>query len=417
MKKKLKTSLVERLKTEIAPQNPVKFLKELDVDVILDTAISVVYLYTRTSKSSRRKFILLSEIITAIGHRIRSKYNLKKDSALAAKAGAFVLFTFEAYKLIKVKIGAGTNGHSTYMVDVDDDEELSRLWDNVSEERSEKLPSLEPYTPWQTSRHPTGKSLVKTNSREVLEQLTVESHPIVFNVVNAAQAVGWRINKEVFPLVAWALRSHADAFSSIWELKVEEAKASKFREAHAINSMAKKFLDKTFYHLYSLDFRGRKYPATAYLHEQGSDLARGLLLRDDAKPITREGLDWLYISLASNWAGDAGRPDGRKTDKIPLLDRIQWAKDNEEIFLDYAKNPKVSQGWMKADAPWQFLAACIELLKLRQWQHQFWEPLSKDDTPPKGDEIDSYLIALGVDPYDYESHLECFIDGLLKSCR
>ena len=42
---------------------------------------------------------------------------------------------------------------------------------------------------------------------------------------------------------------------------------------------------------------------------------------------------------------------------------------NEEILLSYAENPKVNQGWMSADSPWQFLAACIELKKLREWQY------------------------------------------------
>lgn len=142
--------------------------------------------------------------------------------------------------------------------------------------------------------------------------------------------------------------------------------------------------------LYYFDFRGRKYPATAYLHEQGSDLAKGLLLRADSKPIGRDGFNWLLISIASNWAGDAGRDDGYKTDKIPLRDRIKWALDNEELFLAYAENPKVNQGWMKADKPWQFLAACNELMKLRVWQGQHGS---------------------SFEDYGYQSSLECYIDG------
>ena len=147
--------------------------------------------------------------------------------------------------------------------------------------------------------------------------------------------------------------------------------------------------------LYYFDFRGRKYPATAYFHEQGSDLAKGLLLRSDSKEIGIHGYEWLLISIASNWAGDAGRADGVKTDKIPLRDRIKWSMDNEEILLDYAENPKVNQGWMKADKPWQFLAACNELMKLRIWQV----------THAKA--IENGLL----DEFSYRSNLECYIDG------
>ena len=147
--------------------------------------------------------------------------------------------------------------------------------------------------------------------------------------------------------------------------------------------------------MYYLDFRGRKYPATAYLHEQGSDLSKGLLLRSDSKKIGEQGYFWLMISIANNWAGDAGREDGAKTDKIPLNDRVYWSIDNEEILLSYAENPKVNQGWMKAEKPWQFLAACIELRKLRLWQDTMSAETGEDHSAC----------------YDYESHLECYIDG------
>ena len=48
---------------------------------------------------------------------------------------------------------------------------------------------------------------------------------------------------------------------------------------------------------------------------------------------------------------------------------------------------------MKADKPWQFLAACFEFKKLRAWQK----------LPSAYKEHDEL--------YGYESHLECYIDG------
>jgi DNA-directed RNA polymerase len=150
---------------------------------------------------------------------------------------------------------------------------------------------------------------------------------------------------------------------------------------------------------------GRKYPTTAYLHEQGSDLARGLLLRADKKRIGKGGFFWLMVSIASNWAGSSGRADGAKTDKIPLKDRFEWALDNEEILISYAEKPKVNQGWMQADNPWQFIAACFELKRFRDWQMQFFDDYVDLSI------IDSALESLGVDPYDYESHLEAYVDG------
>ena len=136
--------------------------------------------------------------------------------------------------------------------------------------------------------------------------------------------------------------------------------------------------------LYYLDFRGRKYAATAFFSEQGPDLARGLLLRADSKVIGEQGFFWLMISIANNWAGDI---DGLSTDKIPLNERVYWSLDNEEILLSYAENPKVNQGWMQAAKPWQFLAACFELKKAREWEAQ------------------------GNDLYEYASRIEVSIDG------
>ena len=143
--------------------------------------------------------------------------------------------------------------------------------------------------------------------------------------------------------------------------------------------------------LYYLDFRYRLYPGTAYLHEQGVDVAKSLLLRKDKKRIGEQGFYWMLICIASNWAGDAGREDKLKTDKIPLKDRVMWSLDNEEILLSYAESPKVNQGWMKADAPWCFLAGCIELKKLREWEEKNAHK--------------------GLTLFDYESSMEGYVDG------
>lgn len=292
--------------------------------------------------------------------------------------------------MIQVLLGGGGNGHGTYIIKVLNDEGIKRLWEEVNIENCSKMPSLTPYAPWTSSKHETGAVMIKTGDKNLLKSVTPETHPMVFDAINKSQAIGWQINRDVYAVTQWALRNKTDAFSDIWEQQNPEAKKTKLRESTAIINIANKLLAHNFWHLYYFDFRGRKYPTTAYLHEQGSDLSKGLLLRQDKKAIGKEGFQWLMLSIASNWAGDSGREDKAKTDKIPLLDRFHWAMDNEEIFLSYAASPKVNQGWMQADKPWQFLAACIELKKLREWQ---------------------YVVAGDFDNYEYESHLECFIDG------
>jgi DNA-directed RNA polymerase len=394
MKAALRDSFIERLHKELAPQNPVVYLKKFAVEEYLDIVISIVYLYTRPKRGTTKTTIYMAEVISAIGHAVRTKLRQKKDSGLAAKSGAFLLYTFEQFGLIQIVLGQGSKGHAAYIVQVLDDDLICELWSNVDPSKVEKLPSTTPYEPWTSTRHFTGAGLIKTNNRDVLEAVKPETHPIVFDCVNKAQTQGWQVNEELYRIHLWALRNKTDAFADIWEQQNAEARITKLREAKAIGDIARRFLGKTFYHLYYFDFRGRKYPTTAYLHEQGSDLARGLLLRSDKKSIGQPGFFWLLVSIASNWAGDAGREDGLKTDKIPLADRFLWAMDNEEILLDYAANPKVSQGWMKADKPWQFLAACLELKNLREWQFTY------------GDRTENIF-----EDYSYESHLEAYIDG------
>jgi DNA-directed RNA polymerase len=386
----LRDLLAARIEDELAPQSPLKFLKKTPVEDYLDTAIGILYLYTRPKKGIQKTSIYMVEIISAIGHAVRNRLKQKRDSSVAAKLGAFILYSFEQLGLIQVILGQGSKGHAAYIIQVLDDEAICALWENIDPSKIDKLPSETPFEPWTSSKHATGAYLVKTGNKEVLDKLRPETHPIIFDCINRAQAQGWNINNDIYQIHLWALRNRTEAFSDIWEQQNVEARATKLREAKAIGDIAKRFLNSTFYHLYYYDFRGRKYPSSAYLHEQGPDLARGLLLRADSKEIGEAGFRWLLISIASNWAGDSGREDGAKTDKIPLVDRVAWTLDNEEIILAYAADPKVHQGWMKADKPWQFLAACNELLRLRVWQHE--EGRSFDD-------------------YSFKSHLEVYIDG------
>lgn len=383
MRNKLKQSLMRRIQSEIAPQSPLKYLKDINLDNILDGIITNVYMYTRPKRGTTNKQILMVEVISIIGHTIRK--GLKKDSSIAAKTGAFVLYSFEELGILKAQLGSAGNGHATYVIEVIDDTIIQALWETVDRGAARgKLPSLVQYEPYTEFRHPTGQALVKTGNREVAELIKLETHPIIFNAINKSLTVGWQINKEIYKIAKWALNNHTDAFSDIWEQQNPQAKTTKLRETKAILSIADKFIDTVFYHMYYLDFRGRKYPTTAYLHEQSSDIAKGLLMRQDKKALGEEGFFWLCVSIASNWAGSSGREDGAKTDKINLHDRYNWVLDNREILLSYAESPKVNQGWMQGDKPWQFLSACIEF---------------------------SNALKLGPKYLEYESHVECFIDG------
>jgi hypothetical protein len=247
-RQKLVASLKYRQSIEIAPQNPVKFLIDTDAEDCVDIATSILYLYTRTGRGASKKVVLMTEVISAIGHAIRNKYKLKRDSGAAAKAGAFILYSFESIGMLHVLLGKASNSHATYVVEVDNDDMLSQLWESLTLNKTEKLPSLTPYAPWTSTRHEANVYMVKTSNKDVLAKLTPETHPIVFNCLNKAQQVGWQINESIYPVYTWALRNRTDAFADIWEMHNPEAKSSKIREAKAIGSIAKRFLGQVFYH-------------------------------------------------------------------------------------------------------------------------------------------------------------------------
>ena len=390
MKSEILQSLKTRAALEINGKSSIAFLMNRDFEPVYEVIVSIVYLYTRPKKGDQKVAIYLAEVISALGHSVCQRLKQPKNSAVAARTGAFILYTFEVLGMVQVVLGHGSKGHNSFIIQVLNDELIASLWEKLEITKVEKLPSLTPFTPWTTAKHATGPLMVKTQNKEVLNALTAETHPIVFDCINKAQEMGWTINNQLFPIAVWALRNKTQAFAEIWELTNAEAKATKLREAKSIINIAKRFLNLTFYHLYYFDFRGRKYPTTAYLHEQGSDLARGLIKRSCApEPIGFEGFRWLMIVIASNWAGTSDRPDKAKTDKIPMEERFKWAKAHEETFLGYAENPRSNDGWMKADKPWQFLAACIELFSMRVWQAE------------RGD----------FDNYDYPSCFEGYFDG------
>ncbi|KAJ5629407.1 hypothetical protein N7528_003064 [Penicillium herquei] len=116
--------------------------------------------------------------------------------------------------------------------------------------------------------------------------------------------------------------------------------------------VARSFRNETFYLPHNLDFRGRAYPLPPYLNQMGADNARGLLLFSKAKPLGATGMRWLKIHIA-NLAG---------FDKASMDEREQFSVDNLDNILDSANNGlHGKRWWLKAEDPWQCLAACCEL--------------------------------------------------------
>ncbi|TRX96840.1 hypothetical protein FHL15_002146 [Xylaria flabelliformis] len=116
--------------------------------------------------------------------------------------------------------------------------------------------------------------------------------------------------------------------------------------------IARAFKDQTFYFPHNMDFRGRAYPIPAYLNHMGADHVRGVLRFAVGKELGESGLRWLKVQLANVFGFD----------KASLAEREAFAMDHIKDVYESATNPLTGQRWwLKAEDPWQCLAACYEL--------------------------------------------------------
>ncbi|CAD6567431.1 MAG: DNA-directed RNA polymerase [Alectoria sarmentosa] len=116
--------------------------------------------------------------------------------------------------------------------------------------------------------------------------------------------------------------------------------------------VARAYLNETFYFPHNCDFRGRAYPMAPFLNHMGADNARGLLLFAQGKELTDSGLWWLKIHLANVHGYD----------KANFEERLRFTENHLAEIYDSVNNPlDGNRWWLKAEDPWQCLAACNEL--------------------------------------------------------
>ena len=102
---------------------------------------------------------------------------------------------------------------------------------------------------------------------------------------------------------------------------------------------------------------GRIYPNTAFLHEQSSDNAKGILLLDEPVALGKNGMKWLYFHAANCWGKD----------DLRIKERSDWTKDNLSLLWACASDPYVNQEWLDAEKPFSFLASCMEIKAAIEW--------------------------------------------------
>ena len=119
-------------------------------------------------------------------------------------------------------------------------------------------------------------------------------------------------------------------------------------------AVANFFKDK-LYLGYNCDRRGRIY-ALSHLNYAREDHVRAMFRFAKGEPLGPDGLDWLEINVANCW--------GKGEDKKPWSGRRQWVRENlKERIEPVGVNPRDNfHIWSKADDPFQFVSACVELV-------------------------------------------------------
>lgn len=244
---------------------------------------------------------------------------------------------------------------------------------------------------------------------------------VILDAVNAVQRTAWRRNRIVFEVAsaAWRAGDTIAGLPSPENLEIperlEDAKwkamtpeeivkhKTELAMIHGENArmqsvreetirklqLAEELGDRSFWHVHTLDFRGRCYPVTQDLHPQGDDLCKGLHEFAEGKPLGKTGAYWLASRLASNY--------GNGMDKAGFDERFEWAKANSERIVACVSDPlDGNRFWLEAEEPWQFLAAANEWAQYKQRGDDFVSYLSVNlDGSINGAQ---HLSALGRDP-------------------
>nr|AOR81605.1 mitochondrial RNA polymerase [Phaffia rhodozyma] len=217
-----------------------------------------------------------------------------------------------------------------------------------------KLPMLFPPYPWTHDVSRGGywhqqASLVtgKTSSVRRLiinDALAKRQVPVVSEGINYLQSTGWRINETMLDFMKTLP-------PMISKSMIDSHHALPFNIAEALKG-------HTFYLPHFLDYRGRVYAISSYIHPAGDDAIRSIMSFAEPKPLGKTGLRWIKIQVTNMYGSEKGTFD----------ERVSWAEDNLDNILASLRNPfdpleneNVDDlWWRKADKPLQFMAACHE---------------------------------------------------------
>ena len=208
-----------------------------------------------------------------------------------------------------------------------------------------------------------------------LHQHVFDSEAAYVKAIDNLQSVAWCINERVLDTYLKTPIPYRDPDTLTKREQTQET--SKRMERRFVIEKAKALNEEDkFYQAFDVDYRGRIYNIEPFLNYQSNDLAKGLLLFKEAKPITEEGEFWLAVHTAVSYNETFSineipewcevdyatylREEGLEdisVDKMTLKDRAQWTYQNANRIIEWAETDSIQRD---AEKPIVFLACCYE---------------------------------------------------------
>ena len=239
------------------------------------------------------------------------------------------------------------------------EERTEQLWDELELSKSYSLPLAGQADDWEGPRNKHGEPLVKNADRCVDVNMFPKTCNILFSSTNKQQAVAWGVNGNMFNIVETLYNQGDNVFKQFREKDGKKVKSLKQQTEGAIE-MARKVLGIPFHHKVTLDFRSRCNLSTRYFNHQGADAAKGMLEFWHGKALGLRGEWELYVHTSNVFGFDKAKRNKRR----------KWTSEHLEQIIECAADPMANTWWKKADKPFTFLRACLEIAALEAHKDQ-----------------------------------------------
>ena len=278
------------------------------------------------------------------------------------------------FKKQKLKLDRDNLQKAPYLVKANDKEWIENLFyiadfNPIMDIPVYIRPTFEAPEPFTKFHHPVAGELVRHMHTDVLERFKPNLMPNVYKSINKHMNNAYRVNMDVLNIYDACIED--DLFTLNNKILTEEQREGMEREIHQTLTIAKGVGGRKFWEHMFYDNRGRLYSSAVYFSHQGSKLSKSLFLFDEKTPIGKMGLYWMFVHAANCWGYDKER----------IQKRYDWANENWEEWKVWAEDPVNNKQWQKADDPFNFLAAILELKKANgDIQYESGLPVALDAT-------------------------------------